>query len=176
MRNKIAIAVLLALVSTVLSAQTQHKHEFEVNLSAGGPGWMLGAVGGAGTTFSLMGEVKYTPIKWVSIGLAGGIHNRKPVDSYKPVEKITGEQESDPYDCNLMLMIYGNWLTREKVRLYSGIGYGTMGGYVDSDGRPSHGLQITPIGVAYGKRLFGFAELGTGWMFCPVRAGIGYRF
>ena len=176
MRNKIAIAVLLALVSTVLSAQTQHKHEFEVNLSAGGPGWMLGAVGGAGTTFSLMGEVKYTPIKWVSIGLVGGIHNRKTGDNFKPVDGVTEEQEPDSYDCNLMLMVYGNWLTREKVRLYSGIGYGTMGGYVDSDGRPSHGLQITPIGVAYGKRLFGFAELGTGWMFCPARAGIGFRF
>ena len=78
-----------------------------------------------------------------------------------------------------------NWLlnlclrlrtTRERINIYSGVGYGTMGGYVNGDGRPSHGFQFTPIGVSYGKRFFGFAELGTGWMFFPVRAGIGYRF
>lgn len=47
MKNNIIVTVLLTLVSTVLSAQTQQNPEFEANLSGGGPGWMLGAVGGA---------------------------------------------------------------------------------------------------------------------------------
>lgn len=98
--------------------------------------------------------------QWVSFGLLGGLH----------------DHTDGKCDYNLMLTVYGNWLTRERVRLYSGAGYGTMGGYVNGEGRPSFGFQVTPVGVSYGKRLFGFAEIGTGWMFCPARAGIGYGF
>ena len=64
----------------------------------------------------------------------------------------------------------------ESFRLYSGVGFGTMGGYVKGDGHPSHGFQFTPVGLSYGKRFYGFAELGMGWMFSLSRAGIGIRF
>ena len=47
---------------------------------------------------------------------------------------------------------------------------------ISGDGHPAHGFQLTPIGVSYGNRFFGFAELGMGWMFYPARAGIGIRF
>ena len=172
-RSFVVPIVLIILSSSVSLAQERHR--FEIGISGGGPGWMLGWVGGSESHFSLIGEIKYTPVKWVSIGLMGGIHDRLPgSDNYSPEE--SNPKASTTYDCNLMLMLYGNWFTREKINIYSGVGYGTMGGYVDGDGHPSHGLQITPIGVSYGKRLFGFAELGTGWMFCPARAGIGYRF
>lgn len=173
--NKYIAAILFALIPAVMSAQTHQGHEIEANVSFGGPGWMIGNVGGAESHFSLIGEFKFTPVKWISLGLMGGIHDRQPgPDFYSPKEHKTGA--STTYDCNLMLMLYGNWFTRERINIYSGIGYGTLGGYVDGDGCPSHGLQLTPIGVSYGKRLFGFAELGTGWMFFPARAGIGYRF
>lgn len=165
--------VLFILVSSVSPAQERPR--FEMGVSGGGPGLMFGAVGGAATYFSLIGEMKYTPEKWISIGLMGGIHDHHPgSDMYYSKEQIS--EASTTYECNLMLTLYANWITREKIKIYSGIGYGTMGGYVYADGRPAHGFQITPIGVSFGKRLFGFAELGTGWMFFPARAGIGYRF
>jgi len=173
MKRILVLTMFTMLMSHV--TQAQDIHQFEIGISGGGPGWMLGSVGGAESNFSLIGEFKYTPVKWISLALIGGIHDRQPgPDNYSPEER--NPKASTTYDCNLMLMLYGNWFTRERVNIYSGVGYGTMGGYVDGDGRPSHGFQITPIGISYGKRLFGFAEMGTGWMFCPVRAGIGYRF
>lgn len=173
MKRFALLSILILLMSFVTKAQDLPR--FEIGVSGGGPGWMLGTVGGTFGSFSLIGEVKYTPTKWVSIGLAGGIHDRQPgSDNYLPGE--SNPMTSTTYDCNLMLTLYGNWFTSERVNIYSGVGFGTIGGYVDGDGHPSHGFQITPIGVSYGKRIFGFAELGTGWMFCPARAGIGFRF
>ncbi len=171
-----ALCIGMIIAPTDLLAQEKVDRPFEINISGGGPQWMLGSVGGAKTTYSLMAEIKYTPIKWISIGIIGGMHDSSP-NNDSPIEK--GEQRIDSktsIDCNLMLMLYGNWYTGEKIRVYSGIGYGTMGGYVDSYNRPSHGFQFTPVGVSYGSRFYGFAELGMGWMYCPARAGIGFKF
>lgn len=163
-------------VSINLMAQNTVDKPFEVNISAGGPHHMLGTRGQPRTTFSAMAEIKYTPNKWVSIGLLGGLHDSSRSTSLGPVQE--GEPEpKTTYHCNLMLMIYGNWFSKNNLRLYSSVGYGTMGGgYVKGDGHPAHGFQFTPIGVSYGNRVFGFAELGIGWMFFPARTGIGVRF
>ena len=175
MKKTIILLAILALTSFAVMAQEKVERPFEINLSYGGPQAMLGFVGGAHTTFSAMAEVKYTPNKWVSIGLVGGLHDKSRSSSLGPVEE--GEQvEGTSYDTNLMINVYGNWLTKKHLRLYSGVGYGTMGGYVNGDGSPSHGFQFTPVGVSFGKVLYGFAELGMGWMYCPARAGVGVRF
>ena len=158
-----------------LMAQDIVDKPFEINISAGGPQYMMGFDGGARTTFSAMAEIKYTPNKWISIGLLGGLHDSSRSASLGPVQEGEPEPKTS-YPCNLMQMVYGNWLTKNYLRLYSGVGYGTMGGYVKGDGHPSHGFQFTPVGVSYGNRVFGFSELGMGWMFCPARAGIGVRF
>lgn len=177
MRKITILLATLLLTSVAIKAQDRVEKPIEVNISYGGPQAMLGAVGGAHTTFSAMLEVRYTPIKWVSIGLVGGLRDKSrglDVD-VGPVEE--GETETGTsYDANLMLNVYVNWFTKRDLNLYSGIGYGTMGGYVDSDYRPSHGFQFIPIGVSYGRSVYGFAELGMGWMYCPARAGIGIRF
>lgn len=175
MRKVIVLFVIFVLAPVSIFAQEKVEKPIEVNISYGGPQAMLGWVGGAHTTFSAMLEVKYTPIKWVSIGLVGGLRDKSRGTYLGPVEE--GELETGTsYDTNLMLNIYGNWLTKKHLRLYSGIGYGTMGGYIDSDYRPSHGFQFIPIGLSYGRTFYGFAELGMGWMYCPARAGIGIRF
>ena len=175
MRKVIVLFVIFVLAPVSIFAQEKVEKPIEVNISYGGPQAMLGWVGGAHTTFSAMLEVKDTPIKWVSIGLVGGLRDKSRGTDLGPVEE--GELETGTsYDANLMLNIYGNWLTKKHLRLYSGIGYGTMGGYIDSDYCPSHGFQFIPIGLSYGRTFYGFAELGMGWMFCPARAGIGIRF
>lgn len=175
MRKLIVLLAILILTPVATIAQDKVERPVEFNISYGGPQAMLGWVGGAHTTFSVMFEAKYTPIKWVSFGIVGGLHDHSRSASLGPVEE--GEPETGTsYESNLMLNIYGNWLTKKHLRLYSGISYGTMGGYVNGDGSKSHGFQFIPIGVSYGKAFYGFAELGMGWMYCPARAGIGIRF
>ena len=177
MKRILAIITLLALTPVVMTAQEKVEKPFEINLSYGGPQAMLGFVGGAHTTFSAMAEVKYTPNKWFSIGLTGGLRDkgRGHDRDLGPIEEVEPETGTS-YDTNLTLNIYGNWLTKKYFRLYSGIGYGTMGGYVNGDGSPSHGFQFIPVGISFGKIFYGFAELGMGWMYCPARAGLGVRF
>lgn len=71
-----------------------------------------------------------------------------------------------------------SWLNRPFVRLYSTIGLGVM---VEAE-RWLHrstnlylSAQFTPVGIAVGKSLFGFAELGFGTQGMAL-VGIGYRF
>ena len=171
--KKIAVFLLVTVLSCA-AAYAQLGIEF--NLSAGGPAYMLGSVGGYESGFSAMAEVRYTPNKWVSIGLMGGMHDAQPQSGVYSSEEPVKPCTSSTYEYNLMLMLYGNWYTGDRFRVYSGVGYGTMAGYTDGDGRPAHGVQIVPAGISFGRRFFGFAELGMGWMYCPSRAGIGFRF
>ena len=119
MKNKSlkAIACLFLMLSAcVLKAQDKVERPVEINISYGGPHAMLGMVGGARTTFSAMLEVKYTPIKWVGIGIVGGLHDHSRGSDLGPLE----EGEVDPgtsYKGNLMLNIYGNWLVRKRHRI-----------------------------------------------------------
>lgn len=175
MRKLLFLIVLFCLVPLAAVAQDVVEKPLEINLSYGGPHGMVGIDGGAKTTFSAVAEVRYTLSRWISVGLAGGLHDSSRSPSLGPLEEGEPEPKTS-YNCNLMLNVYANWLSRESFRLYSGVGYGTMGGYVDGDGSPSHGFQLTPVGLSYGRKFYGFAELGMGWMFSLSRAGIGFRF
>lgn len=159
-------------ISTGLSAQNKVDNPVEINVSAGGPGYILGLKGGRKSTFSATSEIKYTPVKWLSVGLSLGLHDLGNYVDAEPA--IEGEVERTYY-FNTMLVFYGNWLTKKNLRMYSGIGYGTVNNRIDN-GHIYHGFQITPVGISFGNKVFGFAELGMGWMFFPARAGIGVRF
>ena len=37
-------------------------------------------------------------------------------------------------------------------------------------------LQVTPVGISVGKKLFGFFELGVGTIYVGGCFGLGYRF
>ena len=86
------------------------------------------------------------------------------------------------------------YLTKPVVRLYSGIGLGA-GFYHNFNTEFSRMynpetdtyqaedpwssvpiLQFTPIGVSFGRKLFGFVDLQWGTLLVGGRAGIGYRF
>jgi hypothetical protein len=83
------------------------------------------------------------------------------------------------------------YMNRRKVRLYGSFGIGAVlyGGFdtlnyrvMDSDG--VHFVnnsfracaQFSPIGVEFGRKLFGFAEIGAGTLYVGMQAGIGYKF
>ncbi len=84
------------------------------------------------------------------------------------------------------------YMNRRYVRLYGSLGVGAAlydgfdklsYRYTDSDGRVRFEDnsfracgQVTPIGVEFGNKLFGFAELGAGALYTGMQAGIGYKF
>ena len=68
-----------------------------------------------------------------------------------------------------------NYLYRPKVKLYGSL----EGGIIfspdgDSDVLPN--VQLNPIGVEFGKKVFGLVEVGIGLNYTGVRAGLGWRF
>ena len=68
-----------------------------------------------------------------------------------------------------------NYLYRPKVKLYGSL----EGGVIfcpdaDSDVLPD--AQLNPIGVEFGRKVFGLVELGIGLNYTGVRAGLGWRF
>ena len=146
---------------------------------------MPGSVGGATSYCSVIAEVKYTPIlnKWISFSLMGGIHDFHPSTQviYDTTKEPAPQKEEPKMELapNLMLMCYINWYTREKFKIYSGVGYGIAAGGVQFRGDrmiPAHGPHFTPVGINFGRRVFGIAELGVGHMYLLLRIGIGYKF
>ena len=83
------------------------------------------------------------------------------------------------------------YMNRRTVRLYGSAGGGVVfydgfdkltyryedsGGvhFVDNSIRAC--AQLPPVGVEFGRKLFGFAELGVGSLYVGMQAGIGYKF
>lgn len=71
------------------------------------------------------------------------------------------------------------WFRRRSVRMYSACGLGVtfLTGDIDKKYTSDSGvgLQLTYFGISAGKRVFGFAELGTG-AHGTLIGGVGYRF
>lgn len=63
------------------------------------------------------------------------------------------------------------YINRPKLRLYSGISLGII---VFSCLLPT--AELVPIGVSFGTKFFGFAEVGVGTDYNGCNFGIGYRF
>ena len=68
-----------------------------------------------------------------------------------------------------------NYLYRPKVKLYGSLEGGIMIS-PDSDSGVIPNVQLNPIGVEFGKKVFGLVELGIGMNYTGVRAGLGWRF
>ena len=85
-------------------------------------------------------------------------------------------------------MIRYSWLSKEKFRLYSGIGwsfYWDITHYkMDSKSGSSKNnntsfdseLMLTPIGFSFGKKVFVFGEVNLGGRTGNFVGGVGYRF
>ncbi len=90
---------------------------------------------------------------------------RRDIATGKKIENLSY------YVLSVMPTVRFNWFYRERVQLYSSISLGVVtdfdDGYIWGD--------MTFIGCSFGRKLFGFAELGggmSGW----ARVGLGYRF
>lgn len=142
---------------------SDERPEIELSLGTSVTAWIPGGIGGNGFTgIPLMVDFKYAAGRWIALGVTGGLH--------------LGSSRSFWKQFNAMGNLYGIWYKGEHFRVYSGVGYGNAAGFVTADGSPCFGFQFTPAGVSFGGRFFGYAELGAGWMFFPLRAGVGWRF
>lgn len=128
------------------------------------------------TTGSFSAEFGMNFKSWLTVSIAAGVTGytgREWLDSYSDEWVGVGGIQA-----SLMPQVRFNWLSRKYCRLYSSIG---MGLFIDASDRRedvgfSGSFQMTPFGISFGHRFFGFAELGGGTLYSGVRAGIGYNF
>ena len=88
---------------------------------------------------------------------------------------VTGKtlENHNMYMFGVMPMVRFVWYWREKVQLYSSVAFGVM--MTDFDYEVFPWGDVTLIGCSFGRKFFGFAELGGG-MSGVLRVGMGYRF
>lgn len=186
-------AILAALLLTV--AASAQKNHFRIGL--GGYPWIpalftadfghdwyysvpasLGNIymdreGSSFTTGNIYGEYAWDLKKWftASVSASTDIIWTNGHDSVTDRRTYT--------DVNALVHIMGkakfNWVSGETVKLYSAISLGIITGYADEIvGLP--GIQINPVGIEIGKKVFFFCETGIGTTYIGGMAGIGYRF
>lgn len=166
------ISALLLLPAIKVSAQEQKEYSrFEVSLFTGYNGLLFygDEVSYVSDFWKLFYDVtfRYYPKSWISVGLSAGnsLH----------IYENTGLR------ILVTPSVHFHWLRKSCFTAYSGIGY-CIPTSIDDWEDPYYkknwyqGFQYTPIGITFGRSLFGLAELGYGPRYFPLRLGIGYRF
>jgi hypothetical protein len=121
-------------------------------------------------------EINYYLKNWLALSMDLG-YNHIWSKRYNGVnDSYEGRQSANAF--YVIPEIRFAYLHHPVVKLYSAVGTG-VGIYdnfkeLDSDVMPE--IQLVPIGIMLGRKLFGFAELGFGTVYCGYKAGIGYRF
>lgn len=69
-----------------------------------------------------------------------------------------------------------NYINRPAFSMYSSIGLGLIVGAEKKEAFAFPTFQIAPLGITFGRKIFGFAEYSAGLSYIGGRAGIGYRF
>lgn len=126
------------------------------------------------------GETRFIPLfsfaynryykKWFSLNTRVSLMNQYNY-VYSGADSHVDHLEVFP-GLNIMEMAQFTFLNKDDVRLYAAAGLGlTL-----FDGTIIPDAQLTFFGVSLGKKVFGFAELGSGTEYLLVHGGIGYRF
>lgn len=97
--------------------------------------------------------------------------------------KINNQKKATDYGARVQVLLRPKltYLSREIWSLYGSLGLGcSYGTYWVKDYQRKNkfwpALQISPIGVTVGKKVYGFAEFSLGTIGVGGTAGIGYRF
>ena len=168
MCKRVFCIALLAMFSPVsLRAQEQRDfHRFEVSASTG---LVLTGMpkGGQASSVPLVYDLtfRYFPKSWLSVGLSVGNGH----------EVYFGED----FCAILTPSVKAHWFRRPSFSVYSGIGYAVPLQAERLKNWPKYwyeGFQYIPIGISFGRRVYGLAELGFGPRYFPLRLGVGYRF
>ena len=96
---------------------------------------------------------------------------------WKVIDKDTRAVHSTSYMTFIPLNIVGrcNYLSRPAVKLYGSLEAGGLFSF-GGDFSAAPNVQINPIGIEFGRKLFGMVELGIGMNYTGGRIGLGYRF
>ena len=143
---------------------------FELSLSVGSGVVLTDGKVGDTPSFPINFDVSfmYFPKAWLSVGLALGNDSLLFFNSSRKVA--------------LTPCVRFHWLRKEIITLYSGLGYSIVVPYLFSGNtagrRWYEDFQVNPVGITFGRSVFGFAELGFGarQIIPPLRLGVGYRF
>ena len=124
----------------------------------------------------------YRAKRWCEVGLAtaytGSFNKRYTADGSRRVGSCK------EHFLVVMPTVRFVWLKRDLVRMYSTLSVGIVRSWMCTNydytapqciGSKELGLEIIPIGISVGRRVFGFAELGyseRGWL----NVGVGFRF
>ena len=143
---------------------------FSFNRTHRGPVYTSGA-------WSLAYDYRFK--RWFDLGLTLGY--------YGEYSRSYSNRDSSPAGRNrahfitVMPVARFTWFNTNWVRMYSSVGLGaTFGcGRFDLEGgqpdKTTVAFQLTPVGIAVGRSLFGFAEIGAGAQ-GVLMMGVGYRF
>lgn len=90
---------------------------------------------------------------------------------YKGVDSHFERLETQMY-IHTLEMAQFNVLNKDKVKIYASVGTGlALYSFLIL---PT--VQLVPFGITFGKKMFGFCELGIGTEYMGLHGGIGYRF
>ena len=125
-------------------------------------------------TGNIMAAFDFRMKKWLtfSIGVAAnGIW--KDIYDFDTHEKVRREN-----GCVVKILpqFKFTWFNREALRLYSAYGLGLSVGSFDGNYEKNPTGQVVFLGVSVGRKLVGFAELGSGGLYMGGMVGVGYRF
>lgn len=168
MKRQIALflSVAMLLFSAVRASAQEQKEfsRFEVSASVGF--FMGGMHESEPSSFPLLYDVtgRYYPKSWLSVGLSLG----NDMDVYWGGDFLL----------YLTPSVNFHWLRKRSFTAYSGIGFSCpLTKWSARTGQNwYHLFQYTPIGITFGRSLYGLVELGYGLRYFPLRVGIGYRF
>lgn len=129
------------------------------------------------TTGAVTAAYCYRYLKWIDFGLSVSYTNE-----HYQLYSNTDNRALRKHSANFISIIPTarfTWFSRRSVRMYSACGLGVTFLTGDIDKKYTSdagvGLQLTYFGISAGKRVFGFAELGTG-AHGTLIGGVGYRF
>lgn len=119
--------------------------------------------------------------KWFDLGVALGYYGEFG-SKYSNVDNSKIGNNSSQY-ISVMPVVRFTWLNRPWVRMYSSLGVGMVfNTYSTYSGLKQYRFnetgwcaQFSPFGIAVGRALFGYAEVGVG-IHGALIVGIGYRF
>lgn len=135
------------------------------------------------TTGTISAEYTYQPNRWLEIG--ANLAYLSHYSSY--FDRVTDQKQGTQHRnfFGMMLTARFNYLNKGIWRLYGQISLGAaveMTGYTAVDGATNQlsqwhpNFQITPIGLAVGKKYYGFLELPAIGSLGVINAGFGIRF
>ena len=126
------------------------------------------------STGVITAEASWFVRKWFTFSLTGA--TSLTWQGYR--DSVTDKRTGTDVGVNLYIVPQArfNWVRGERVRMYSTIGLGGVIGITGDEFLALPAIQLTPIGIEIGKKLYWFGEAGMGMLYFGGQTGIGYRF